>query len=316
MRKLIVLFTLTACLGWPATWYATSSSVNINQASLWVPTSTGSCTGSGTALTWGSQANGDVFNANGCTALAVNVDPGAATGASAGVCGSVTVTVTLTTDASNGGAFTYATATNIVIHANITATKTLALSISGATGGGTICGVVTGGTVASQYGVSDTHTAVTMYQIGNIFGGTAARGYYWNSGTGALNVTGNITGGGGSNTEGLLNIGLAGSTVIGICIGGTGPTGAGCSGASGPVTVTGNAIASPTGQGVAGKIYFTPSTTSYILMAKDSSYTTGVIDSHAIEIPANPGVTNVKSGVNYGSLTGTLAVTSTHPIGQ
>ena len=60
-----------------------------------------SCAGSGTALVWGAQMNGDVFDANGCTAIAVNVDPGTATGASAGVCGAVTVTVTLQTNSTD-----------------------------------------------------------------------------------------------------------------------------------------------------------------------------------------------------------------------
>ena len=140
-RCLLILgLLLLAGTAHAATWYAGTSSANIN-AVTWYPTSTGSCAGSGTPLSWGSQANGDTFNANGCTAIAVNVDPGG-----------VSTQVTLTSHASLGGGFTYATATNITIHAHVTSGSTVALTITGATGGGTIAGNITGGTATSARG--------------------------------------------------------------------------------------------------------------------------------------------------------------------
>ncbi len=300
-----LLLLLAASPASATTWYATSSSVNIDTASLWVPTSTGSCTGSGTALVWGSQANGDVFDANGCTALAVDVDPGVATGASAGVCGAVTVEVTLETDATNGGAFTYATATNLVIHANITATKTTALGISGSTNGGTICGNVTGGSTGSQLGVSDGHTLVTVYLIGNITGGSGSGAYGYDlAGNTPLNIKGNASAGG---AHGLYSGASGSATMAGNCVGSDTAVAMGCYfGGTGVLTLTGSIINGKRDIGAGGAVYFTPSATNYILSPKDSSYVLGTIDAHATETPTDPGVSNVKSGVAYGSFTGTL----------
>ena len=286
-RILTALLLLCSWPAWGATWYATSSSANTNATGLWVPTSTGSCTGSGTALVWGAQANGDVFDANGCTALAVNVDPGVATGASAGVCGTVTVTTTLTTDATNGGAFTYATATNIVIHASVTATKTTALTISGSTNGGTICGNLMGGSTSNQYAIQDTHTSVLMYLVGNSSAGSADDAVGLNStGTsGGWNVTGNCIG---STTGNYLSVG--------------------CAGVGAPsITLAGNIINGLRGGGVSGLIYLTPASTNYIISPKDASYTLGVVNSHATVTPTDPGASNVLSGVTYGPFTGTLS---------
>jgi hypothetical protein len=299
-----------------ATWYATSSSANINASSLWVPTSTGSCTGSGTPLSFGSQANGDIFNANGCTALAVNVDPGAATGASAGVCGTVTVTVTLETDPTNGGGFAYATATNIVIHANVTAGKTTALAITGSTGGGTICGNVTGSSgTASVEGVADTHTVNTIYEVGNITGGGALSTNGWQSNSsGPVNIAGNATAGTAAAADGFLQESSGAATITGNCTGSNSNTGIGCqtlSGSTGIITLTGNIINGTKGSGESGALYFTPAATNYVLYAKDSSYTLGTINSHSTLMPTDPGVNNVRSGTVYGPNTGTLSVTST-----
>ena len=311
MKRWLVVLSVLFLSSWmqATTWYATSSSANINAASLWVPTSTGSCTGSGTALTFGSQANGDVFDANGCTALAVNVDPGAATGASAGVCGTVTVTVTLQTNSTNGGAFTYATATNIVIHANITATKTIALAVSGSTGGLTICGNMQGGSTAAQEAVNDSHTSITVYVVGNITGGSATTTYgYSISSAGPLNVVGNSAAG--TDSVGLESSGNATVTITGNCTGSNTTSFAGCQSTTtgaGGLVITGNIINGIHSQGVSGSVTYTPSATNYILSPADSSYTLGTINSHATEMPTNPGVTNVLSGVQYGSYTGTAS---------
>jgi parallel beta-helix repeat protein len=72
------------------------------------------------------------------------------------------------------------------------------------------------------------------------------------------------------------------------------------------ITVTGNIISSAYNIGAYGHILLTPAATNYILTPKDSSYTLGTIDTHATEMPTNPGAANVNSGVNYGSFTGTL----------
>ena len=329
MKKLLLaVFLLSfAASAHAATWYATAATpttaTNINTTGTWVPTSTGACTGSGTALVWGAQANGDVFDANGCTALAVNVDPGVATGASAGVCGATTVEVTLQSNATNAGTFTYATATNIVVHTNITiaTAENVAgsglFSISGSTGGGTICGnVLSNPTYNSEYGIIDNHTSVTIYMVGNLTGGSTSGNQndtaYW------LQTSGPVT-------------------IIGNTIAGTAGSGFGVSTSTSPViTMTGNAIGSNTGTyssiyiytgtptltltgniinglkeaGVSwtgGTFIYTPTATNYILYPKDSSYTLNTINSHSTLVVPDPGVANVKSGVAYGPNTGTYS---------
>jgi len=265
-----------------ATWYAKASSVNINAAGTWVPTQTGSCTGSGTALVFGNQANGDVFNANGCTALAVNVDPGG-----------VSVQVTLTTDATNGGGFTYATAANITIHANITATKTPALVITGSTGGGAILGNITGGSSTSAYGVEDEHTAIGLTLAGNITGGSGptAYGYDCFSATGTLAITGNATAGSFSTAHGLDIVGGSIEVALaGNCVGSNGFSAAGCSNASlgAALIVTGNLLFGLSGS-VAIGVTYTPGPSNYVLFPKDSSYTVGVVNTHAVQLFARNG---------------------------
>ena len=309
-----ILTALLLFCSWPAfatTWYATSSSVNINATGLWVPTSTGTCTGSGTALVWGAQANGDVFNANGCTALAINVDPGVATGASAGVCGSVTVTPTIESDASAGGAFTYATATNLVCHGNIQGGKVSTLTISGSTNGGTLCGTVTGGATASINAVTDSHTAVTFYVVGNIAGGSATSAVGYNTtGSVPLNIAGNATGGSGIGAHGLdASSGSATITMVGNCVGSNTVIAEGCvTNVTSTLSLTGNIINGLKGNGQFGPMYFTPASTNYIISPKDASYTLGTVNSHATVTPTDPGVNNVRLSTVYGPFTGTLAV--------
>ena len=263
-KSLAILALLVSCtMGHASMWYATcatpSTVTNINTTGTWVPTSTGSGTGSGIALVWGAQGANDTFNANGCTALAVNVDPGlnltTLTGIvtftlnSTAVTGSGTLftsqvaandwiwlsgygpvqvnsvtndtalvlttaspqfagypypsgsgtaydgIVTLKTDTTQGGDFTYATATNITIHARFVATKTTALVVSGTSGGGTIIGDGMGGTNSSTcYGISDGHTFATLNIFGSLVGGSGSVGigYGWTGGpsAGATNVTG------------------------------------------------------------------------------------------------------------------------------
>jgi hypothetical protein len=290
-RILLLLALLCSCPAWATTYYAnglTSQNINYTTAGAgWYTVQGASCVATGTSVAVGSFANGDVLNLNGCTGVALNVDIGAATGASLGVCGTVTVTVTLTTDVTNGGAATYATATNIVIHANITATKTIALTITGSTGGGTICGNIQGGSVASQNGVSDSHTVITTYLIGNATAGSVngVYGYYFNGATGGVSITGS-------------------------CIGALTTSGSGCAATgTGYISLTGSIINGLLGPGIFEHVLFTPCATCYILSPKTSSYTLGTIDANATETPHDPGIANVRSGTAYGSLTGTLSVT-------
>jgi len=303
MRKAIFLFIclLVAGQARATTYYATSSTVNIDTASLWLPTSTGTCTGSGTALVWANRLNGDVLDANGCTDLAINVDAGG-----------TSVQVTLQTNASTGGGFTLATAdlgTMTTLHANILAGSTSAVALTGSTGCGTISGSITSGGTASKRGVEDTHTSCTVVVSGTITGGSAssAAGYYI-TGNGPVTINGNSVAGGAASAHGLYLSGAAAVTVNGNCIGVDAASAAGCCTAGGTLTVTGNLIYGKKGPAVktdGGTFYYIPAATNYILLPKDSSYVLGTIDSHATELPTDPGAANVKTGVTYGSFTGT-----------
>jgi hypothetical protein len=302
MRKAIFLFIclLVAGQARATTYYATSSTVNIDTASLWLPTSTGTCTGSGTALVWANRLDGDVLDANGCTALAINVDAGG-----------TSVQVTLQTNATTGGGFTLATAdlgTMTTLHAHITAGSSTAVTLTGSTGCGTISGNITGGNTTSIRGIVDSHTSCTVTVSGDITGGSAglAAGYYSN-GNGPLAISGNVAAGSGYGL--YLNAGAV-VTLAGNCSGVDTVYVPGCYIAAGSLTVTGNLIFGKKGPafGLAGGIlYYTPAARNYILLPKDSSYVLGTIDSHAVELPTDPGVANVKTGVTYGSFTGTYS---------
>ena len=307
LLKLLVLLALFSSPAWATTWYATSSSVNINASSLWVPTTTGSCTGSGTALSFGSQANGDVFDANGCTAIAVNVDPG-----------SVSVQVTLETDSTNGGGFTCATASGpATIHANITATKTAVMGLTGSSGSGcNVSGNITGGTSTSTNGVNDSHTSVTITVTGNLLGGSAANSSAWAAGAGPLAIIGNVTG---SSGYGLTSSSTGAITVTGNCIGSdTASTSVGCNAGTtttDTITITGAIVNGKGSQGSAGRILISSTITNYIVIPENSSYSiancltasqiTAGTCTNALILPANPGIGNVTNGTNYGPFTGT-----------
>lgn len=311
-RFLPLLFLLLSAPLYATTWYATSSSANINATSLWVPTSTGSCTGSGTALVWGAQANGDVFDANGCTLIELNVDPGTATGASQGVCGTTTVQVTIQSNASHGGSFQYQ-ATTLVIHANVIAGSNSYAVLMNGSGGGTLCGTVTGSSVTTSTEAINVNTSGTIqYIIGNVTGGSVSSALGIDGvGSGALTVIGNVTSGSATAAYGMsLAVGGSGSvTVNGNCVGSNTVAPAGCYsfGTAGTFTLNGNIINGLKATGQYGPILYTPSATNYILYPKDSSYTLGTINSHATLMPTDPGSTNVKSGVVYGPNTGSYS---------
>lgn len=324
-RQIIPVLLLLCSPLMAATWFATTSSANMS-AVVWKSGATTTCAGNGSTLSWGSQADGDVFNSNGCTSIAIDVDPGAATGASAGVCGSVTKTVTLTATTGGAAIFTYATAANLVIHANViggSAASSHGVTVTGSTNGGTFCGNVTGGSSSNVYGISDSHTLVPVYVVGSIMGGGAsgANGYNFTGATGSVNLIGN----GSANAStfaasGLVITNAGTATVTGNCIGADANGNFGCAAAgTGTMTITGNLINGKRGLGASGSIRFTPAATNYICMPLTSSYAigsqdcangTGLSVADALEIVPDPGVANVKSGTNYGTFTGTLSVGS------
>jgi len=298
VKRLILLAMLlcAAPLLAVTTWYATSSSVNVNTTGLWKPTHSGTCTATGTALVWGAQATGDTFNANGCTSLAVNVDMGGAA-----------VQVTLST-VTYGGGFTLATAdlgTMVTLHAHIIGGTTTTLTITGSTGCGTISGNITGSAASSGQAVSDSHTACTVTVAGNVTGGTTTGGAYGlvSSSTGPLVITGTVSPGSAATSTGMYL--QAGATAtVGTCQGSNTVTAAGCNALSSSTSlfiVTGNIINGLKSQGITGPYFWTPAAaTNYILSPKDASYTLGVNDSHATMAVQPPAASDVRNTVVYG----------------
>jgi hypothetical protein len=249
-----------------------------------------------------------VFNANGCTSLAVNVDPGS----------SGTVQVTLTNDVTNGGGFTCATAVGpATIHANITATKTAGLSTSGSSGSGcNISGNVQGGSVSGGYGVLDTHSTTTITVTGNVTGGSATNthGYFANTAA-TVNIVGNATAG---TTSNGYNTASTTATVTGACVGNDTATTleAGCATVgSNVIIITGAIIGGLKGGATNGNVRFSNTGTNYAVFAANSSYVTANCltaaqvaagtCTNAMILPADPGVANVLTGTVYGPLTGT-----------
>lgn len=312
MRRIFLGLILVANLS-AADWYADSGSKAMS-AVVWYPTPTTSCAaGTGTPLVWGAQASGDNFFANGCTAISVGADPGP------------NGTVTLRTDAgpvggTAGGGFTYATASNLTLHVNLLAGTTSALTISGSTGGGTITGNLTGGSGTSARAVSDTHTGagVTITVQGTITGGSGTGDYgYYIAAASTVVVNGNVSPGSVASVPGLTTTSASSVvTVNGICFGSDSVNSIGCSGLPGGMTVTGPLVNGKNGMATTAAQYV-PAAGSYICMPKDSTYAIGTEDcthtggaaglsSHAIEMPTDPGLANVKTGTGYGTFTGTL----------
>ena len=262
-------------------WYAQNSSVNINSASEW----NDNPAGGGNVLTWGNQVAGDTFYANGKTAIAVNVDPGAN--------GKVTLT-TAAGGGTTGGGFTYATATNITINSDITAGTTTCLAVTGSTGGLTVIGNIQGGAVSTT-ALSTTHTSVTL-NIGSvgtpttITGGTSATGYGVNSlSAGPIAIIGNVLAATGSG----LNNYTGTTTITGNCVGTTTSAPAVSAGnTTGSVTIVGNLINGTKGSAASGSIIYNPGPLNYIQYPAPAATT--------IYLPKAPAVTDVKSGVQYG----------------
>jgi hypothetical protein len=262
MKKLLCQFILALMIltlaspSFASTWFAQAATpataVNIDTVGLWVPTSTGTCTGSGTALVWASRTNADIFYANGCTAITVDVDPALTTGKIS----------TVGTGGTAGGNFLAVTsASPITITSPIESGTTPCLSITGSANANpalTIVGAVTGGSAASAYGISDSHTVGQVNLTGAVTAGSngSAYGYYYNAATGSLQITGNVT----AATAIGLYTGTVGATVIGDCAASTSATAQGCyAGSSGAITVTGNIIDTVKTVGASGYILWQPS---------------------------------------------------------
>jgi hypothetical protein len=196
----------------------------------------------------------------------------------------------------------------------------------------TVNGNITGGNCSNCYGYNDNSSVgvgSTTYLVvnGDVSGGTGylADGLYAN-GTGYLTMTinGNAWGGGtGTDASyGIFNSQSSNVIINGYCIGSNTIQGSnGCYFGSGGIAgdvITGGIINGIYGLGVfLGNAYlyvrpgagaaYNPSGagTSYELWPADSSYTLGVVNSHATEFPEDPGTTNVRSGVAYGTFVGT-----------
>jgi hypothetical protein len=166
--------------------------------------------GSGSWLTWASLAASDVLVANGKTSIAINVDFTCATICNDGTGG-----------ATNGGNFTVATGRAIT---------------SSIVGGNNICVTVS--------------SSSTVTLVGNISNGSGGTGVVVHSGSGNLEITGNISAGG---VSGLYYTGSGSITIVGNITAGTGTSARGVhlAGAPPSFNVTGN-VTGATAEGVYG----------------------------------------------------------------
>jgi len=159
-----------------ATWYAQSSSVNIESDSLW----NSAADGSGSALTWANLGASDILEANGKTALAITADL---------TCGQLQTL--------SGGGFTVSLATaNRRIAANLLAGTTTCLTRSSTTYTLTIGGNVTGGSAANACGLAGTDANGTIIE-GGVTGGSASSAFGVGRGAiyGVMSVGGTVTAG-------------------------------------------------------------------------------------------------------------------------
>jgi hypothetical protein len=280
MKKLlfVILMVLvtTPCFA-VTSWFACAATQNINAGNEWSSTPSGTCTcTAGSYLTWDTQIAGDSFYANGCTSLAINVDP-QGTGAGKG-------TVLLSTEDGDGagagvagGGFTYATATAITMTMDVVAGTTTALVITGSNAATrTITGNLTGSaTTAAKHAVDDNHTVGTIAIGGNATCGTQTTTYGIElSGSGTLTIAGNCVAVGGVGCR----VTLSGQLIVaGNCVGSDTVDFAGCHayGTGGLVTVTGNIIYGLRGGGAYGAVTWAPAS------AKNFIQTTVGTDAYA-----------------------------------
>ncbi len=288
-------------------WYAQNSTVNIDSVNEW----NAAANGSGAWLTW-PPASGDNLYANAKTAIAINVSFNIGTGKISTEAGAGTA----------GGGFTYATASNLTITANISAGTTACLVITGGTGGGSIVGNITGGSASTAYGVGDSHTSVNIVVTGNILGGgnATAYGYRFSGTSGSVSVTGNLTGGSVLNASGFISTSSGTCTITGNCIGSATVSAGGCEATgSGAITIIGNIINGARGSGAVGNITYSPTPTNYIQYGGSTNYYSDIpAVGNVTEDDTAAGVTGtyheateaeVQSGVTFGALS---ALTGTY----
>lgn len=330
MKKilLLILFLVLATPVAATDWYADSGTCNMS-ACGWHATPAGTCTtGSGTALTWAERAAGDVFHANGCAAITIDVDPGAN--------GKVTLTNAAGTGLV-GGAFTLATATlagfgSATMNTDITGSSaaTVTVVVSGSTAGtpvGIIKGNITGGSSTVQ-ALTTSQTSGTL-QIGTavtpstLTGGSGAGAYaVYSTGNNLVTVYGNVFSGTNNSANGLHNGGSGTYTVYGTCYGNDSYSAPACSSVStGLMVVVGNLVWGLKGSATNGPLRWLPADSNYIKMPVDATYTAAATDSHSvIGGPISDTVnstytssstltdtTGIKSGEVIGTVTGTLA---------
>ena len=273
MKKtlLIALFVLCSHIAGAATWYATSSSVAIDTASLWVPTTTGTCTGSGTALVFSARGPNDTLVANGCTSLAVDVDPGNYTT----LTGTVSLTQGSATVTGSGTAFTSQVSVNDWfwvsggIPAQVSAigsdtSITLANIYYGATVTGVTGydGLVTLTTATNGGGFTCTNalTGAPATMHSNITAGTTTALVVTYSGGGSpafCNILGIITGGTSANAYGVSITSCSNCfnlTFTGILQGGSGTSAHAVLYNAGTLVVNGLALGGTAGDGLYGSV--------------------------------------------------------------
>ena len=315
MKKLIPFLAILVCLLSAPVW--ATDYYNCNGTTLstshWNTVSANCGTGDAVFGASGFPASGAVLHANSYT-IAIDTDPGPN--------GTVTIS-TVTGTGSAGGGFTLTLPAlygfpSSTAHMNRTAGSTECLLVSGSTGGdGIIIGNSTGGTSSTAtYGTYVSITGHTLTLQGDSRGGTGdnSRGVQLENTAGIVIVTGTCLGGGASwNAYGCtVYAATTGYIQVGNCQGSSASGGAvGCNNSStapGGLRVVGNLIFGTVALPTTGYFWYTPAApTNYALWPKDASYAAGVVDAHATEIPGDPGIANVRSGTNYGTLQGTMA---------
>lgn len=299
MKKLLYAITLIAFfLAGPVhatVWCAQEPTQNIDHAGLWKDCE------SATVLTWNEQVAGDTFVANGQTALAINVDP---QGTGAGK-GAVLLTTAAVGSGAAGGGFTYALATNLgTVTVNMVAGTTPCVVLTGNAYDVTFSGYSIGGSAATAYGLAASHTVKTVTLGSYALGGSYAsgHGYNFSGNSGVAAVLGAATGVIGNG----LNLTSTGTgTVAGGCIGSATGTGVGCNATStGTITSSGPMKHGTRGAANGGAVVLNADALDYVSYPAPGSTT--------IYLPKDPGVANVKAGVEYGydgadHLTGSLS---------
>jgi len=189
------------------TWYAQNGSQNIDAAwnghdTMW----NDAADGSGNWLTWSSLGSSDVLNANGKTAIAINVDV---------TCDTIK-TGTGTGDTAGGG-FTVAAARTM--NCDVLAGTTTCVTDTCSSGTHVINGDITGGSVSGSPSAWTKSGNCNMTITGNLTGGVrpAAYGIALSSAntSGVIQVTGDVTGGAGSGANGIMLSGTGPVTIDG-----------------------------------------------------------------------------------------------------